>query len=76
MTTELKNALKEHHSNKNFTGVKEDWIGLTSEIQEIEYQNRILERSRLAQETKLIIIKDIGNEVERIREKLKEGKLI
>ena len=76
MTTELKNALKEHPSNKNFPGIKEDWIGLTSEIQEIEYQNRILERSRLAQETKLTIIKDIGNEVERIREKLKEGKLI
>jgi len=76
MTTELKNALKEYPSNKNFPGVKEDWIGLTSEIQEIEYQNRIFERSRLAQETKLTIIKDIGNEVERIREKLKEGKLI
>lgn len=73
MTSELKNALNEYPSNKNFPHVKEDWVNMTTEIRDTEYQNRVLERTSYAQNTKLSIIKDIEQEIERIKEKAKEG---
>ena len=73
MSTELKNSLGEQPSNKNFPGIKADWIYQVSEIRELEHQNRTLERSQIVQDGKLAIIKDIEQEINRIREKLKEG---
>jgi hypothetical protein len=73
MGTELKNALTEYPSNKNFPKVKDDWINLTTEIRDTEYHNRVLERTKTAQTIRVSIIKDIEQEIERIKDKIKEG---
>lgn len=73
MTSEVKSALNEYPSNKNFPHVKDDWVNITTEIRDTEFQNRLLERTKFAQITKLSMIKDIEQEIERIREKIKEG---
>ena len=73
MSSELKNALNEYPSNKNFPRIKDDWINITTDIRDTEYQNRLLERTKFAQNTKLSMIKDIEAEIERMNEKIKEG---
>lgn len=75
MSTELKNALNEYPSNKNFPGVSSDWINANKEEMDLHIQNKILERSRSAQSIKIALLRDIQSDIALIRQRLTESKL-